>query len=215
MSTTPAEVLPAFRNIRVISDREAAERRAAEEQQAKRRTVEAARRHWNAPARHAEAKVQFEGPWAQKLAVIRSGLGRGSSFALCGTRGNGKTQLAVQAMFEATADGRTALYTTAVRFFATLKATYRKDAKETELEVIDRHRKPSLLVIDEIGKRGETAWEGNLLFELLNNRYADQTDTIVIANLNPQDLAESLGPSITSRLNETGGVIHCDWPSRR
>jgi DNA replication protein DnaC len=68
---------------------------------------------------------------------------------------------------------------------------------------------------DEIGKRGESVWEGNLLFELLNNRYADRTDTIVIANLNPQDLAESLGPSITSRLNETGGVIHCDWPSRR
>lgn len=30
-----------------------------------------------------------------------------------------------------------------------------------------------------------------------------------------QQLAESLGPSITSRLNETGGIIHCDWPSRR
>jgi DNA replication protein DnaC len=123
--------------------------------------------------------------------------------------------MAVQAMIEATNEGRPALYTSAVRFFAMLKATYRKDSKETELDLIALHRKPSLLVIDEIGKRGETAWEGNLLFELLNNRYADMTDTIVIANLGPQELAENLGSSITSRLNETGGVIHCDWLGRR
>lgn len=215
MSSTPDQLMPDFRGFRIATERELEELQRNEAEKVRRRAVESARRGWNVPERHFAATVRFDGPWAQKLAIIRGGLGKGSTWALCGTRGNGKTQLAVQAMIETTADGRPGLYTSAVRFFATLKATYRKDAKETELQVIDAHRKPSLLVIDEIGKRGETVWEGNLLFELLNNRYADRTDTIVIANLSPQDLAESLGPSITSRLNETGGIIHCDWPSRR
>jgi DNA replication protein DnaC len=58
-----------------------------------------------------------------------------------------------------------------------LKQSYRKDAAETEVAIIKDHRRPSLLVIDEFARRGETDWENNVLFELLNQRYADMTDT--------------------------------------
>jgi hypothetical protein len=217
--TDTDDIMQAFRRIPIVSDEEAGRRRRElgerDQLQTRRHIAEASRRKWNAPERHVAAHVSFDGPWGQRWNLIRSGLGKGSTWALCGLRGNGKTQLAVQAMIETTDQGRTALYTSAVRFFAEIKATYRRDAKDTELDVVERHRKPGLLVIDEVGKRGESVWEGNLLFELFNNRYADRSDTIVIANLSPQDLAENLGASLTSRLNETGGVIHCDWPGRR
>lgn len=215
MNDTPTDVLPDFSRFKVITNEEAERRRQAERREAQRRLVERARRDWNVPERHRVAQVEFIGPWASKLDVIRQGLGKGCTWALCGTRGNGKTQMAVQAMIEATEQGRAALYTTAIQFFAQIRATFRQTSKETDLDVIACYRKPSLLVIDEIGKRGESAWEGNMLFELMNRRYADLTDTLVIANLSPEDLAASLGPSITSRLNETGGMVHCDWQGRR
>jgi len=70
-------------------------------------------------------------------------------------------------------------------------------------------------VIDEIGKRGDTDWENNLLFHLLDKRYQDMTDTIVLANLTAEEMAKSLGPSLSDRMSETGGLIECTWPSRR
>lgn len=201
--------------VRVIPDAQACAedvRRRAQSMQARANTLRALS---GAPERHSSAIADKSGIWGEKLASIEATLGDGRLWALTGSRGNGKTQLAVEVMRTATGRGMSARYTSAIRFFSEVKATYRRDAEETEIEILDRHRKPKILVVDEIGKRGETEWEANLLFELINNRYGDMTDTILIANLSVADLAASLGPSISGRLNETGGVIHCDWPSRR
>jgi len=202
--------------IRVIPDADAS--KAVQDERAKRHAVlvENLRQHWNAPARHAQREsVDMSGPWGDSLRTIHASLGTGRMWAICGTRGNGKTQMAVEAMKQATQMGIPSRYVTATEFFAAIKATYRKDWSETEMNVIERHRKPRLLVIDEIGKRGDTDWENNLLFHLLDKRYQDMTDTIVLANLTAEEMAKSLGPSLSDRMSETGGLIECTWPSRR
>lgn len=202
--------------IRVVPDADAA--KAAQDERAKRHSVlvENLRQHWNAPARHAQRdSLDMAGPWGEALRTMNASLGTGRMWAICGTRGNGKTQMAVEAMKHATQMGLSARYVSATEFFAAIKATYRKDWSETEIQVIERFRKPRLLVIDEIGKRGETDWENNLLFHLLDKRYADMTDTIVLANLGAEEMAKSLGPSLADRMSETGGLIECTWPSRR
>jgi Cdc6-like AAA superfamily ATPase len=170
---------------------------------------------WNAPERHLRSTVDRKGVWGQKLAGIESKLGTGFVYGLIGTRGNGKTQLAVEVMRTATERLMSAYYETAVMIFSRLKATFRPDATETEIKVIEQLRSHKLLVIDEIGKRGESAWENNLLFGLVDKRYNDMTDTILIANLEPAQFTECVGESLSSRMNETGGLIIADWPSRR
>lgn len=202
--------------IRVVPDSEAEKVAQIERQKRHGAIVESLRQHWNAPERHTKREsVDLSGPWGEALRTIQSSLGTGRMWAICGTRGNGKTQMAVEAMKHATQFGMSSRYVSATEFFAAIKATYRKDWAETEIQVIERFRKPRLLVIDEIGKRGETDWENNLLFHLLDKRYADMTDTIVLANLDAEKMAESLGPSLSDRLGETGGLIECTWPSRR
>lgn len=202
--------------IRVVPDADA--EKAARDEREKRHSVLVAnlRQSWGAPARHVQREgLDMSGPWGETLRGVTASLGTGRMWAICGTRGNGKTQMAVEAMRHATQLGMSARYVAATEFFAAIKATYRKDWSETELQVIERFRKPRLLVIDEIGKRGDTDWENNLLFLLLDKRYADMTDTIVVANLDADKMGENLGPSIASRLGETGGLIECTWPSRR
>jgi DNA replication protein DnaC len=135
--------------------------------------------------------------------------------ALVGGRGPGKTQMAVELMRDVTAQKKSAFYTTATEFFVRVKSSYRDDGQKAEGEILKTLRKYRLLVIDEIGKRAETQWENNLLFELINGRYNDMTDTVVIDNNEPEKFAESVGPSIASRINETGGIVHCVWPSFR
>ena len=173
------------------------------------------RRDWNAPERHLRSTVDRKGVWGEKLAGIENKLGTGFVYGLIGTRGNGKTQLAVEVMRTATERLMSAYYETAVMIFSRLKATFRPDATETEIKVIEQLRSHKLLVIDEIGKRGESAWENNLLFGLVDKRYNDMTDTILIANLEPAQFTECVGESLSSRMNETGGLIIADWASRR
>jgi len=54
-----------------------------------------------------------------------------------------------------------------------------------------------------------------MLFELLNRRYNDLKDTILIANKSKAEFQDYIGPSLASRMNETGGIVECNWPSFR
>ena len=167
------------------------------------------------PKRHFEFAPSRAGEWGERLTVLEAKLGTGMFVALIGVRGNGKTQMACELMKVHADNGKTVKFTTATQFFMEIKATWKKDAVDTEKDVVALHIKPSLLVIDEIGRRGESDWENNLLFELLNRRYNDKKDTIIIGNLSPQELQSNIGESLVSRFNETGGAIQCTWASFR
>lgn len=134
--------------------------------------------------------------------------------ALIGGRGTGKTQIAAQVISTACAMNRTALYTRAMTIFLEMRATFGQEDC-SEFEVVERYRAPRLLVIDEMQDRGETAWEDRLLNHILDCRYGDMMDTVLIANFHRDALRKSLGESIADRLRETGGVIECVWKSFR
>lgn len=169
-----------------------------------------------APRRHREASgLSLEGPWAEKLSWLKLRAGTGMLVILTGTRGSGKTQMAVELMRHMAADGWVVQFTTCMELLMRFKASYRQGSEESEFKVMERFCKPKLLVIDEVARRGETDWENNLLFELVNQRYGDMRDTLMTCNLTKDELASSMGPSIVSRMAETGGVIECNWESYR
>jgi len=201
--------------VKPVSDEEYEVRLRSKSDEDMCQKIEDLRHSWNVPKRHATAKIEDEGVWGAKSAAIAEKIGTGALFGIVGTRGNGKTQLAVEAMRKATQRLLSARYETAMSIFTRLKASFRKDGDETEMSVIEDLRRPKLLVIDEVGKRGETDWENNLLFSIVDHRYGDMTDTILIANLEKPAFLECVGLSIASRMNQTGGLIVADWQSRR
>ena len=140
---------------------------------------------------------------------------KGFLIGLCGERGSGKTQFGVELMMLVTASERVALFTTAVGFFIAMKASYGKSSNDSEEERLLEYSKPSLLVIDEFGKRAETDWENNMLFELVNRRYNAMKNTLIIDNRHQADFVATLGPSLADRMREKGGIIECNWPSFR
>lgn len=170
---------------------------------------------WNVPMRQFKAEPRKEGAWGALLDDLISKLGSGFTIALVGVHGAGKTQLAVELMKHCMDKLIFSRYTTAMGFYMDIKATYRKDAKETEQEVVKGYASSALLVVDEVGKRGQSEWENNLLFEVLDTRYRDQLDTLILGNQSPAEFSAGIGPSLASRLNETGGIKLCNWESFR
>lgn len=153
--------------------------------------------------------------WKAKGSSIAQRFGDGFLIALLGESGTGKTQMAVSlaAIYRGTVR-----YTKALRFFLELHAARnnaRGDGHRSEIQVVDAHAEPGLLVIDEAGERGETEWEDRMLAFLIDERYAHRRDTLLIANQRREAFLESVGPRIASRLQETGGIVLCDWPSYR
>ena len=142
-------------------------------------------------------------------------LGKGVTLCLTGTRGNGKTQLGVEAILATTLKGNPALFRTAQRMFMEFKGSFNDEAMRNELQVLDGLRRPRVLVLDEIGQRTESGWENRTFFEVLNARYNDKTDTIMTCNLTLQELRQNLGPSLVDRMKEGGGIVECHWPSFR
>lgn len=189
-------------------------------------------RRSKAPRRQLDTQPDGSGAWGEVVASINSMMLSGFIVALLGDRGTGKTQAAVEVMRTAAAiaagrnrrarersgapftDTTPVVYAKALDVFINIRATY-NGGDESEKKVIEQYAKPMLLVIDELQERGNTAWEDRLLTHIIDTRYSSGLDTILIANLNPEEFRKAVGPSIYSRIVETGMVIECDWPSFR
>lgn len=126
--------------------------------------------------------------------------------AFLGPRGTGKTQAATLIAWLVEMDGYSTRYSTAFEFFLAIKGSY-NTSTQSEDDVLKRFLAPSLLVLDELQERGDTAFEDRMLTHLIDRRYRDCKATILIANLKPDAFATALGSSIMRRVNETGGVI--------
>lgn len=169
-----------------------------------------------APERHRRVEELKGGKWAEKLAEFRGRLGTGLMVALIGGRGTGKTQMAVELMrHTAHVRCKKPRFTTAAKFIISLKASFQKDSEKSEGAVFAEFTRPALLVIDEFGRRTESDWENNAIFELLNDRYNAMVDTVLISNHEIEAFKVAAGPSLLSRLSECGGVCECNWESFR
>lgn len=169
------------------------------------------------PPRQAAIKKEFhEHPeWNEYFETVKERCGTGFIVALLGKRGTGKTQLASCMCRYFCEYGHYCLYTTAMEIFISIKETYGNKTQKTERDIINELRAFQLLVIDEFQDRGETDWENRLLTHIIDTRYREVRDTIVIANMDAENFTKSAGPSIASRMVETGGVLDFDWESFR
>ncbi len=174
---------------------------------------------WGFPRRHLQEPTENldrDGKWFEKLKMLSKLHGTGFLVSLLGDRWTGKTMMACRlARLRLARDKKfTALYVRAAEFFIAIKDSYR-DGGPSESSQIQRFCEADLLVIDELNERGDTRWEDMMLTLLIDKRYGDVRDTLVISNHTPEAFQESVGASIYRRLVQTGGQIVCDWPSFR
>ena len=142
-------------------------------------------------------------------------VGLGESVVLIGVRGTGKTQLAVTIAHQwCMKQQRSALYRRFADLFGEFKSNVYGDG-EGEFSWMRRHARLGLLILDEAQESYGSDTESRILTRVFDHRYAAGLSTILIANLTRDAMAEKLGPSIVSRLKESGRTIECNWTSFR
>jgi DNA replication protein DnaC len=171
---------------------------------------------WVKRWRRGEIKSARE-DWPRHLEnVQRAVCGSGATFALVSEgRGTGKTTLATAAARHVCEQGASAVFQRAAFLLSRIRASFQRDAKENEHGIISQLLKPRLLVLDEMGERKESEWEGQVLNNLLCARHDEGRDSILIANQDAATFTAAVGESIADRMREAGGVIEFQWPSFR
>lgn len=140
----------------------------------------------------------------------------GRCAALIGSSGTGKTHLAVGVLKFVIEKGATGYYTTVAGMLTHLKSTFGRDADETEQAAMRAYTTPDLLVLDEVGRALDTAWEQGRFFEILNARYAGMKPTVLISNLPEKKFRDFLSEPVVDRMREAGGrLLMFDWASQR
>ncbi len=101
-----------------------------------------------------------------------------SNILFIGSNGVGKSTLAQNLGYQAVMQGHTVLFTTAANMLNDLAALEGDNALRRRLK---HYARPALLIIDEIGYLAYSNRHADLLFEIINRRY-EQNSTIVTTN---------------------------------
>jgi DNA replication protein DnaC len=147
-------------------------------------------------------------------AIVADG-DNGTSLILCGNPGTGKTHLACAIGSHLIEHCKSVQFATVLAAIRSIKDCYRKDSARTESEAIHAMVEPDLMIFDEIGCSLGSEHERMLIFDIINERYQQCRSTILISNLNREQLTDYLGERIMDRFRESGAVIPFDWSSYR
>lgn len=141
---------------------------------------------------------------------------KGGSLVLTGLPGTGKTHLACAIANKIMPEHlATVSFGTVSQILRGVRSTYGQKSERTETQALADLLKPDLLIADEVGSQLGTDHELQLLFEIFNGRYQNLRPTIVISNLNAQDLEKFLGQRVMDRFRECGSIVAFDWASHR
>lgn len=108
------------------------------------------------------------------------------------------------------------IYINVYDFFSQVRETFHKNSKKTEKDILNKFFNVELLILDEIGSQGGTDFETNMLFRIINMRYAELKPTFLISNLIEEDLKNYIGDRTVDRFHENkGSVFTFNWESHR
>lgn len=206
------------------------ERKEAEEQERlaqERFTISVLRGKANIPPRFRDCSFDnyvATTPAQQRALVTARGFAEnfrkafegGHNLTFCGMCVTGKTHLAAAVMNDVLDSQWSALYTTVHELIRDIRGTWRRHSDEDESDVLERYRKTSLLVLDEVGASLGGEAEQSQLFDLLDWRYRNMKPNLIISNLNEKGLQQCLGDRLYDRLTEIGSaVVTFNWKSER
>lgn len=138
--------------------------------------------------------------------------GQGLFLIILGTVGTGKTYSACAVMNEL----KYGTYLDMPELNLKLHTADRFGAKESREQLLHRLASCKLLVLDEVGRfAGNQGQEQEILFYLLNKRYANNRPTVICSNLNVKEFSSYIGQALTDRLKGRNIKIILDGKSLR
>jgi DNA replication protein DnaC len=140
----------------------------------------------------------------------------GRSLLFIGKPGTGKTHLAVGIGMHLLGKRRPVLFTTVQRAIRRVRDTWSRGSHETESQAVATLVQPDLLILDEVGVQSGSDFEKHLLFDILNERYEERRPTLLLSNLERDEVRAYLGERVFDRLREDGGeAVGFGWDSYR
>lgn len=137
------------------------------------------------------------------------------SMIMVGGVGTGKTLLA-SAMLDSLVDNNRCEIIKVIDLIRHLKSTWAKDSENTEEDLIKYYCKLDLLILDEVGSQFGSDTEKLFIFDIIDGRYQDMKQTVLISNLDIDGIKDVIGERCVDRLREGGGsMIAFDWKSSR
>lgn len=149
---------------------------------------------------------------------------KGAIAALVGPRGTGKTTVAAQLILDRAHDEklepwkRRPPYRKASYIIAKFKPLF-GDFGAVQIDRLlrrfDDYANFDFMVIDEWHECDELKMRDRVMTDLLDRRYANNKDTLLISNQTAKDFMGSTNESTLSRMDEHGQIIPCEWDSFR
>ena len=144
-----------------------------------------------------------------------SNLRQANNMFFIGSVGTGKTHLA-SSIIQELYDTKTVRMIRVIELIRILKETWQRGAEHNERDVINFFGEVDVLILDEVGIQFGSETERMFMFDIINTRYDNMLPTILISNLDINNLKEILGEQAVDRLREDGGkVLVFNWESQR
>jgi DNA replication protein DnaC len=139
----------------------------------------------------------------------------GESLMFWGEPGNGKSHLATAVANELTEKGKRVVFISMPDLLEKIKATFNRDNKETEADIMRGLQLCDLLIIDDIGAEKVSDWVQEVIFRIVDGRYKKMKPIMATSNLEPKELAERIGKRAYDRLIEISQPIKNEATSYR
>jgi DNA replication protein DnaC len=132
----------------------------------------------------------------------------GAGMLVWGDVGTGKTHLVCAIANALISQLRPVVYCTALEAVTLVRATWKRgNDGMTEYDVYARFGDPELLIIDEIGVQMGSDFERMVLTSIADIRSRNCRPTIIVSNLNPEDILGLVGERMFDRLVGFGANI--------
>lgn len=100
-------------------------------------------------------------------------------------------------------------YYNVVDIYNLFKEQYSQNKSDAAIK--EHIQKLEFLIIDDLGASANTAWQVQVMYEIIDYRYSNCLPTIITSNLSFEEIEKTFHQRIRSRLEDVGNNYFYDW----